>query len=598
MNDQIPENTIQGSQTENEAMPQAGIGKKKSIVPIIIIGVAVTVVLAVMSLFLVAFLSSGVMAKNPEAKLKLGDKYLTDMEYEKAILAYEEAINIDPKCEDAYLNMADAYEGLANECLQAGDYDGADEYMAKAIKVLKTGYSNTSSEIIKERIEWMKQRREAMKRDAGVEALLLDETKDPINVKIISTDVSDYPTVRLYIDVLDNNGNQIELDAPLIRVQELKGGAYLEREVKRLERMEGHEGLSIELVADKSGSMDGIMWRVQDIMSEFVNHLDYASGDAVELISFDSYVMYMCTRTDDVDFLNNGIYNMVPTGSTAMYDALVEAVTSAGYQNGAKCVIAFTDGEDNDSVYTYNDVISLAQRLGIPIYIIGTEKSMESTLQSIANSTNGHYWYIDDLTNMEDLLNEIYREQKDMYVLEYYCDEADFGQYDGREISIAVGDDTYVGEITESFTPVEVQEKVQHTSRYELVKAELSWREANAAAMQKGGHLATITSQAEMDQLCAMADAQKLEFIWIGGYTSVSGNQAFGHWVTGEPFNYTAWFKGEPSRDDQDGTPEMYLMLWKIKNEWSWNDQRNDPIGELNFFRGKAGYIIEYEDAQ
>jgi len=42
----------------------------------------------------------------------------------------------------------------------------------------------------------------------------------------------------------------------------------------------------------------------------------------------------------------------------------------------------------------------------------------------------------------------------------------------------------------------------------------------------------------------------------------------------------------------------MYLMLWKVNEEWSWNDQRNDPAGEtgLKSFIDTTGYIIEYED--
>ena len=417
-----------------------------------------------------------------------------------------------------------------------------------------------------------------------------------VHVSLVSTDVSDFPLVRLYLDVTDDYGEQIDLLTPVGAVKEaVNGGEFVEREVKRIEKLEGNEGLSIELIADKSGSMDWRMEQVKGVMSQFVNSLDYASGDQVELIAFDTYVMYMCTKTNNVSLLNNGIYNMVPTGSTALYDALYEGVINAGLQPGARCVIAFTDGDDNESIHTYQEIINLAVQSSVSIYIIGTDKYAEGTLQNIAFSTNGYYWYIDDLADMGMIFDEIYEEQKDLYCLEYESDDFT-GQYSDRTVDFIIGDASVVADFTGSFTPVETLKVQEHTSRYEIVAADLSWTDANTECIFKGGHLATITSEDEMNQLIEMAEASGLKYLWIGGYTSVSGSQAFGHWVTGEPFNYTAWYEGEPSRNDMDGTPEMYIMMWKLKNEWSWNDQRNDPAGELSYFLGNMGYICEYEE--
>lgn len=37
-----------------------------------------------------------------DRQLKLAQKYMAEMDYENAILAYRATIEIDPKCEDAY----------------------------------------------------------------------------------------------------------------------------------------------------------------------------------------------------------------------------------------------------------------------------------------------------------------------------------------------------------------------------------------------------------------------------------------------------------------------------------------------------------------
>ena len=170
--------------------------------------------------------------------------------------------------------------------------------------------------------------------------------------------------------------------------------------------------------------------------------------------------------------------------------------------------------------------------------------------------------------------------------------------YQERTVSCGIQDTDYTGKIEEvPFTPRRSWEEAEHESRYELVAADVSWSEANRAAIRRGGHLATITSENEMELLSKLGDQADIRYLWIGGYTSIRNGQAFGHWVTGEPFSYTAWREGEPSRNDQDGEAEMCLMLWKVNDEWSWNDQRDDLIGAgLKWFIGNIGYIIEYED--
>lgn len=418
-----------------------------------------------------------------------------------------------------------------------------------------------------------------------------------MRTSFISSDVSDYPNVRLYFRMEDDSENAVIMTSPTAGIKErVASGEWIEREIRRIERLEGNEGLSIELLADKSYSMITGMDQMKSIMTDFVNSLDYDSGDRVELISFDTFLMYMCTYTDDASLLENGIYNMTPYGDTALYDALYEGVQNAAAQTGARCVIAFTDGMDNRSVHTADEVIRYAIDMSVPVYIIGVGSVDTTVLTRICDSTQGHYWYINELLSMNEVLSEIYKEQKDMYCVEYISDSS-IDAYADRSFQLAIGDDNYGCEVEESFTPVRTIEHTAHSSRYEIVQADVSWSEANRAAISKGGHLATITSENEMNTLTTMAENAGLTYLWIGGYTSVRSSSVYGHWVTGEDFYYSSWYPGEPSRNDLDGAPEMYLMLWYVNDYWSWNDQRDDPIREtgLTYFLGKTGYIIEYE---
>lgn len=415
----------------------------------------------------------------------------------------------------------------------------------------------------------------------------------PVTIKFVSSDVSDYPNVKTYFTIENSSGETVMLSSPNVAIKEkISNGAEVEREIKSFEQLEGREGISIELVADKSGSMDSDLGTMQNIMSQFVNALDYNSGDMVELIAFDSYVMYMCTYTQDVSLLNNGINNMTTYGETALYDALYEAVRNAGSKEGARCVIAFTDGIDNCSVHTSDEVINLANTYAVPIFIIGTYSGDYSIYSDITSRTGGMYWDISSVSDMSTILDSIYTREKNMYCLEYVSDSS-ADAYAQRDISCVMSDDTFGSSLSTSFTATETLEKEKHESRYELIVEDISWSEANEACLRKGGHLITITSQEEMDMAVAMASEKELRFVWMGGYTSIRNDVAYGHWITGEPFEFQPWYPGEPSRTDEDGAAEMYLMLWQVNDEWSWNDQRNDPVGDtgLAYFKGKTGYI-------
>lgn len=71
-----------------------------------------------------------------QEKIDLGRIYLTELSYEKAVLEFTEAIEIEPLNADAYLGLAEAYAGM-------GDTE-------KAAKTLEDGYAKTGDERLKD----------------------------------------------------------------------------------------------------------------------------------------------------------------------------------------------------------------------------------------------------------------------------------------------------------------------------------------------------------------------------------------------------------------------------------------------------------------
>ena len=434
----------------------------------------------------------------------------------------------------------------------------------------------------------------------GYDALMAEvEGLPSVDAELVSLDATDFPVMRAYLRVGD--GSPTSLSSPRVAILEgVTDGEQLEREVRSMTQVAGTQGQSYAIAVDRSGSMDQSMPRVREILSEFVDSLDYATGDRAELLSFDTYVMWMCSMTGDASRLKNGVGSMEPWGETALWDALCEAVSSVGTQAGSRCVVAFTDGGDNSSARGPDDVASLAEALDVPIFVVGTDGADEAALRDLVSRCGGAYLPIDDVEGLSQALGEVRERERGLWCVEYVCDGSSAADA-SRQLSVVLSDGTRGCKVAGDAVPAQHAAQQQpHASRYELVKADISWTDANAECMRRGGHLVTINSQEEMDAIAGMCEAEGMRFCWMGGYTSLRNGGAFAHWVTGEPFDFQVWWPNEPSRTDRDGMPEMYLILWKPKEDggWSFNDERDRPFEdeEMQHMRGKMCYVCEWED--
>ncbi len=101
------------------------MGQKKTKIIVLVIAVVTAAVLAGVFLY-------GGDARKLREQINLGQKYLSEMNYEEAIVAFNQAISLDPRSVDAYIGLADAYMGL-------GDTDAA-------FQALQDGYEATGDE--------------------------------------------------------------------------------------------------------------------------------------------------------------------------------------------------------------------------------------------------------------------------------------------------------------------------------------------------------------------------------------------------------------------------------------------------------------------
>ncbi len=114
-----------------------------------------------------------------------------------------------------------------------------------------------------------------------------------------------------------------------------------------------------------------------------------------------------------------------------------------------------------------------------------------------------------------------------------------------------------------------------------FIPEEMNWDEHNERARSMGGHLASITSAEENDEVTRVAYGRS---VWIGGMRKGTGNGPGAEhwlWADGRPWAYTNWGHGEPNNY---GGGENRIQLHGA-HRGLWNDV---GVG----WRGPAVYII------
>lgn len=135
----------------------------------------------------------------------------------------------------------------------------------------------------------------------------------------------------------------------------------------------------------------------------------------------------------------------------------------------------------------------------------------------------------------------------------------------------------------------------------------ISWEEAKAAAESAGGHLATVTSDAENEFLKSLIPAGSPYWWlpdlpgntawigpWLGGYqTPGSAEPAAGwRWVTNELW-FPLWCDGEPTNGG--GSPsEGGLEFFGSPSSPCWNDRAGDGVYPFGTVLPHA-YIVEFD---
>ena len=280
------------------------------------------------------------------------------------------------------------------------------------------------------------------------------EPEKALDIQVQQVDASEFPKIRLYVNVEDPATGEVpaNLDETMFYIRkEDANAAYVRQKVTEASQLNETEALKVDMVADVSGSMEGSpLEEAKSIMNSFVNSVQFDAGDQVELTSFATGVRLEQEFCDDPDVLNTRINQLTTGNMTSLYDALYTSVERVAAQTGARCVIAFTDGLDNYSNCTKEDVIEVAKRYRVPVFIIGIGSIDASEIADIAAQTGGEYYSVGDVYSMESIYQQIYQMEKELYLLEFE-DSTGASVDDQADIQVGYHSKEYGGECGYSY---------------------------------------------------------------------------------------------------------------------------------------------------
>ena len=185
--------------------------------------------------------------------------------------------------------------------------------------------------------------------------------------------------------------------------------------------------VSLGVIFDSSGSMTSKMDRAKEAVLEFFKTAN--PQDEFFMITFSDEPEQVSDFTSSVDEIQNKLVFAVPRHRTALLDAIYMGVSKMRQAKfPKKALLIISDGGDNHSRYTENEIKSLVKEADVMIYAIGIydryasaveERLGPQLLSDITELTGGRAFTIDNPNDLGDVATKIGVELRNQYVLGY-----------------------------------------------------------------------------------------------------------------------------------------------------------------------------------
>jgi VWFA-related protein len=204
---------------------------------------------------------------------------------------------------------------------------------------------------------------------------------------------------------------------------------------------EAVDPVSIVLALDESGSMKKSADLVRATAKDFVGAV--RPEDSLALITFADAPKFAHVLALNRQWTYDAIDHYTPTGGTALYDALWNALQHLKGVPARKAVVVLTDGRDENnpgtapgSTHVLDDVIKLQREVGATIFAVGLGANVDvGVMERLAEVSGGQRYEASDATALGDQFRRIIEDLRRRYILGYVSSNI---QHDGSWRAIEI----------------------------------------------------------------------------------------------------------------------------------------------------------------
>ena len=209
--------------------------------------------------------------------------------------------------------------------------------------------------------------------------------------------------------------------------------------------------VSLGILLDVSDSMFGRrIQEARDAIDRFVVDL-LDPADEFSILAFNHQQRLLTRWTTDRTAASRVMQPLRPSGSTAIYDAIVATLPLVEERNRQRAaLIVISDGDDTASDVTLREVRSALLRSDAFVYAVGIDPSdrwpinaqvNRSSLQELTDQSGGRTLVVHDTADAMTALSAIAEELNSQYLIGYSSSKAADGQF--HSIRVRVRDTDY-----------------------------------------------------------------------------------------------------------------------------------------------------------
>lgn len=247
-------------------------------------------------------------------------------------------------------------------------------------------------------------------------------------IRITQVDNSKFPNVTVYISVTNSAGEPVGIDPATIQIFE-NGQLMQPIDIQGGGDAVGGKNIPVTtmLVIDISGSMDkgNKIGAARDAAKAYISGM--RAEDQAGVITFDTQVYRVQDVTSDKAVLTAAIDGLKTGSDTAMYNAILEATKALENISGRKAILVLSDGLDNQSSATEEDIVSNVGPSGLTVSAIGFGEPGasgqagidEAGLKSLTGRTGGQYAYVTDAATLTNIYQQTGQGFQSEYAVTY-----------------------------------------------------------------------------------------------------------------------------------------------------------------------------------